>query len=44
MYKLDNKTHIGQVLAEKMMSDTDRKILEELEYQKELDEFENDDF
>ncbi len=44
MYKLDNKTHIGELVSEKMMSKADRKALEEKKYQKELDAFDNEDF
>lgn len=43
MYKLDNKTHIGQRVSEAMMSEEQLKALEEAAYQKELLEFENDD-
>ena len=43
MYKLDNKTHIGQRVSEAMMSEKQLKALEEAAYQKELLEFENDD-
>lgn len=43
MYKIDNKTHIGQVVSEAMMSDKEQKALEEAQYQKELADFEKDD-
>jgi len=43
MYKLDNKTHIGQIVSEKFMSDKQRKIKEEQEYQAELAAFNEDD-
>jgi hypothetical protein len=43
MYKLENKTHIGTLVSEKMMSDEDRKVLEEAAYLKELADFENDE-
>ncbi len=43
MYKLDNKTHIGKLVSEKMMSDKDRKALEEAQYLKELADFEDDE-
>ncbi|NPA59037.1 MAG: DUF4395 domain-containing protein [Epsilonproteobacteria bacterium] len=43
MYKLENKTHIGKVVSQMMMSDEDLKALEELEYQKELEAFEAED-
>ena len=43
MYKLDNKTHIGKLVSEKMMSEEDRKAFEEAEYLKELEEFEADE-
>ncbi len=43
MYKLDNKTHIGKSLSKMMMSDTELKLLEEIEYQKELKAFEDND-
>ncbi len=42
-FKLENKTHIGKVMSEMLMSDAERKALEEAAYQKELEEFENDD-
>ncbi len=42
-YKLENKTHIGQFVAEAMMSQEELKAKEELEYQKELEAFEKDD-
>ncbi len=43
-YKLENKTHIGKVVGEMMMSEEERKALEEAEYLKELEAFENEDF
>ena len=43
MYKIDNKTHIGKLVSEMMMSDAELKALEEAAYQKELEDFENDD-
>lgn len=43
MYKLENKTHIGKVVSEMMMSQEELEALEELEYQKELEAFENDE-
>jgi len=43
MYKIDNKTHIGELISQKMMSQEELHALEEAEYQKELEEFENDD-
>jgi len=43
MYKLDNKTHIGKLVSEKMMSEKDRKALEEAQYLKELADFEDDE-
>jgi len=43
MYELENKTHIGKVVSEIMMSEDERKALEEKQYQQELDEFESDD-
>jgi hypothetical protein len=43
MYKLENKTHIGTLVSEKMMSDADRKAFEEAEYLKELADFDNDE-
>jgi len=43
LYKLDNKTHIGDVVAQMMMSDVELQVLEEKEYLKELEEFESDD-
>lgn len=42
-YKLENKTHIGKLVSEKMMSEEDKKALEKAAYLKELEEFENDD-
>jgi len=44
MYKLDNKTHLGKLLSEKMMSKEDKQALEKAAYIKELEEFEDDDF
>jgi len=43
MYKLENKTHIGKLVSEKMMSEEELKAREEAEYLKELEAFENDD-
>ena len=43
MYKIENKTHIGKVVSEMMMSQAQLDALEEARYQKELEEFENDD-
>ena len=43
MYKLENKTHIGEIVAEKMMSEADLRAKEEAAYLKELEDFENDD-
>ena len=43
MYKLDNKTHIGKLISQKMMSEEDLKAFEEAEYLKELEAFEADD-
>ena len=43
MYKLDNKTHIGKIVGQAFMSQKEKKALAEKEYQKELEEFENDD-
>jgi hypothetical protein len=43
MYKIDNKTHIGKLVGELMMSAEELKALEEAAYQKELADFENDD-
>jgi len=43
MYKLDNKTHIGQYLEKTFMSDAQKKKLKEQRYQQALSEFENDD-
>jgi hypothetical protein len=42
-YKLENKTHIGKFVSQMMMSDEELRAFEELEYQKELESFENDD-
>jgi len=44
MYKLDNKTHIGKFLSEKMMSDEGKKVLQDKRYQEDLDAFEEEDF
>ena len=43
MYKLENKTHIGKIVSQKMMTQEERKAKEEAEYLQELDAFENDD-
>ena len=43
MYKLENKTHIGQIVSEKMMSEAELKAKEEAAYLKELEEFESED-
>ena len=43
MYKLENKTHIGEVVSLMMMSDAELKALEEAKYLQELKDFENDD-
>jgi len=43
MYKLDNKTHIGRIISEKMMSQEDKQALEKAVYLKELEDFENDE-
>jgi hypothetical protein len=43
IYKLDNKTHIGKLVSEKMMSAEERKAFEEAAYLKELADFENDE-
>ena len=42
-YKLENKTHIGKLMSEKMMSDADRAALEAEELRKAEAEFEQDD-
>jgi len=42
-YKLENKTHIGKLVSEKMMSAEEIKAKEEAAYLKELAEFEEDD-
>ena len=42
-YKLENKTHIGKLVSEKMMSEEDKKALEQAAYIKEMEEFDNDD-
>ena len=44
MYQLENKTMLGKKLSDAMMSDEERKIVEEKKYQAELDAFNNDDF
>ena len=43
LYKLENKTHLGEMVGLMMMSDAELKALEEAAYQKELEDFENDD-
>ena len=43
MYKLENKTHIGQFVSQAMMSKAELKAQEEREYQKELDAFDDED-
>jgi len=43
LYKLENKTRISQHISNMMMSDKEKKALQEQRYQKALDEFENDD-
>jgi len=42
-YKIENKTHIGRVVSEAMMSEAELKALEERRYQEELEAFEDDD-
>ena len=42
-YKLENKTHIGKLVSEKMMNEKERKAFEEAAYLKELAEFEEDE-
>ena len=44
MYKLDNKTGIAKKVSEMMMSQDELDALEEAKYQKELADFEDDDF
>jgi len=43
MYKLENKTMIGKMLSEKMMSDEKRKAIADAVYLKALEDFDNDD-
>jgi hypothetical protein len=43
MKNTENKTHIGQLVSEIMMSKEELKQKEELEYQKELNNFDQDD-
>jgi len=43
LYKLENKTHIGKLVSEKMMNEKERKAFEEAAYLKELAEFEEDE-
>jgi len=43
IYKLDNKTGIGQYVSTQFMSDADKKALNDKKYQEALEEFENDD-
>jgi len=43
LYKLENKTHIGEFLGKVMMSDVDKKALQEKRYQQAVEDFENDD-
>jgi len=42
-YKLDNKTHIGQVVSELMMSEAAKKARDEAAWAKEAAEFDEDD-
>jgi len=42
-YRLENKTPLAEKISQMMMSEAELKALEELEYQKELEEFESDD-
>jgi uncharacterized integral membrane protein len=43
LYKLPNKTHIGEIVSEMMMSQEELDALEEARYLEELKEFEEDD-
>ena len=43
LYKLENRTFFGNMIAEKMMSQEELKAKEEAKYQEALEEFENDD-
>jgi len=43
MTKLETRTHFGKMVQEKLMSDAERKALEEAAYLKEMEAFENDD-
>jgi hypothetical protein len=43
MYKLENKTHVSEVVSVLMMSKKELQQLKDEEYQKELDEFDKDD-
>ena len=43
MYKLENKTMIGKMLSERMMSDEKRKAIADAVYLKALEDFDNDD-
>ncbi|MDQ7042481.1 MAG: DUF4395 domain-containing protein [Sulfurimonas sp.] len=42
-YKIETKTRFGKVVAEKLMTDEQRKAKEEAEYAREAAEFDNDD-
>jgi len=42
-YNLENKTHIGTLVSEKMMSEKEFQMKEEATYLNELDSFDNDE-
>ena len=44
MYKLENKTHIGQLVSEKMLSKVELQAKEDKEYAAQEAEFEDDEF
>ena len=44
LYKVDNKTHLAQMLSQRFMSDKDKKILQNKKYQEDLEAFENEEF
>ena len=43
MYKLENKTHIGEFLSKQFQSESEKKALQEQRYQQALSEFEAED-
>ena len=43
MYKLENRTVVGKILSEKMMSDAKRKAIADAAYLKALEDFDSED-